>query len=138
MKKIIVIFLSFIFVSSLFANSAESKIIKLIFSSIFEKENISVFVDTEEKSKIVLEAGFEVSIACSKADIVYLSEVLNQCSQKAIFTDNYQMFKENKNVIGAFYWSKGRPNIMFDSKRLEHFNLKLPESLKKYETEASE
>lgn len=133
MRKIILFLM--IFTISLFADSSESKIIKLIFDSLFQNEKISIFVDTDEKSKIVIEAGFELAISCSKADIIYSSENSNICPQKAIFTDNYEIFKENQNAIGAFYWSKGRPNIMFDSQRLKNFNLQLPETLKKYETE---
>jgi hypothetical protein len=134
MKKIIL--LSIIFIDFLFAVvSAESKIIKLVFDSLFQKEIISVFVNTDDKSKIIIEAGFELAISCSKADIIYATEIQKACPQKATFTDNYETFKDNINVIGAFYWSKGRPNIMFDSNRLKKFNLVLPESLKKYETE---
>lgn len=134
MKKIIL--LSF-FVVSLYGESAESKIMKLIFNSIFQKESLMVFVDSEQKSTIIKDAGFTVAPSCSKADVVYAGKLLQVCPKKPIFTDNYETFKNNENVFGAFYWSKGRPNIMFDSNRMENLNLKLPENLKKYKVKVS-
>lgn len=130
MKKIIL--LSF-FIVSLYGESAESKIMKLIFNSIFQKESLMVFVDSEQKSTIIKDAGFIVAPSCSKADVVYASKLLQACPKKPIFTDNYETFKTNDNVFGAFYWSKGRPNIMFDSHKMEDLELRLPQNLKKYD-----
>jgi hypothetical protein len=131
MKKFILIYL--FFVVQLFGMSAESKIMKLIFESIFQKQVVIVFVDSEQKSDIIKDAGFVVAPSCSKADVIYTSDILEHCAQKPIFTDNYETFKQNRNVFGAFYWTKGRPNIMFDSKRMEVLELILPENLKKYD-----
>lgn len=132
LKRFFVIF-SFLSAFILYGASSESSIIKVIFQALYQKQNITVFVSDETKTIIVKEAGFSVATLCSKADIVYTNSILENCTNKPIFTDNYPLFKENTNVIGAFYWSKGRPNIMFSSKRMEKFNMGLPTSLQKYE-----
>lgn len=132
MKKFFIVVLFLFNISFAYGQSSEAKIINLIFQSIFKSNTISVFVDSDIKAKVVEEAGFSRESLCSKADIVYASLELDNCMNKPIFTDNYSFFKESKNTIGAFYWSKGRPNIMFDSKKMEIFNLKLPDNLKKY------
>jgi hypothetical protein len=55
-----------------------------------------------------------------------------QCSNKPIFTNNYRLFKNFPQIIGAFFWQKGRPNIIFDAERLKEQNIVLDPSYDKY------
>lgn len=130
MKKIIVSF--FIIVTALYSASSESKIIKLIFDSLYGGD-VSIYTKDSKKVDIINEAGFKLVDSCSQADIVYSSKKLKGCNNKPLFTDNFKVFSKNKNAIGAFYWKKGRPNILFLKPRLDKFNLTLPLKLKKYE-----
>ena len=131
MKKVLV---SLIFIYTfLYSVSSESKIVKLLFSSLFNSTKINIYVDDKKKYTIIKEAGFNLVKTCSKADLVYSSSYLIECNNKPIFTDNYKSFRDEKNVIGAFYWKKGRPNILFLKPRLDSFELKLPEKLEKYQ-----
>ncbi len=129
MKKIIFSF--FIIVTALYSASSESKIIKLIFNSLYDN-NITIYTTNKDKIQTLKEAGFLVASTCSKANIVYASKKPKECEDKPLFTDNYHTFIEEKDAIGAFYWKKGRPNILFLKPRLDKFGLKVPTKLKKY------
>ncbi len=133
MKK--VLFFIFLFISILFSASSESKIISLIFNSLFKGKEILIYTNSKEKQKIITEAGFIYTYSCKEASIAYISDYSEECKNKPFFTDNYRSFKENPNAIGAFYWKKGRPNILFLKPRLKSFNLKLPNQLVKYQLE---
>ncbi|MFA6137556.1 MAG: hypothetical protein WC667_05655 [Sulfurimonas sp.] len=126
----------FIIVSALFGASSESKILKLIFDSLYENRSFSIYTDDEQKAETLKEASIKISSNCHDADIVYASEFSDKCAEKPLFTDNYKTFKNSENSIGAFYWSKGRPNILFLKYRLERHGLRLSEELEKYEMDA--
>ena len=71
---------------------------------------------------------------CSNADLVILSttkKIPQECSNKILFGTRYSHLK-NPNVIGSFFWQKGRPNILFYEKRLKRHNIKLSPSFDKY------
>jgi len=123
-----------LFTNILFAISNEAKIIKLIFTSLFDRDVI-VYSDSEKKLSVLEEADLNIVKSCKRADIAYISKVLKECEGKPIFSDNYNTFQKEKSVIGAFYWHKGRPNILFFKPRLEDFELKLPKKLEKYEVD---
>ena len=130
MKK--TLFLLTLFPILLFSISSEAKIIKLIFNSVFP---IDLVVYTNEKEKLVIleEAEIDFTSKCEDATLFYSSENKIVCEDKPFFTSKYKTLKENKNAIGAFYWKKGRPNIIFVKSRLEYFELQLPQKFKKYE-----
>ncbi len=72
---------------------------------------------------------------CSDADFVItstLKQLPPKCEDKIIFTNKYRLFQESKQIIGAFFWQKGRPNIIFDRERLKNQNIKLSNSFEKY------
>ena len=134
MRQYIVVF--FFFTTVLFGASSESKIIKLIFTSLFEKSNVSVYVTDLKKSNVIKEAGFLSVEFCKEADIVYRTNMLQECKNKPLFTDSYQSFQNEENAIGAFYWKKGRPNILFLQSRVQKFRLKMAKNLEKYQMES--
>ena len=43
-----------------------------------------------------------------------------------LFVTKYQLLKISEDVVGAFYWKKGRSQLLFIKKRLERHNIKLP------------
>ncbi|MEA1919919.1 MAG: hypothetical protein U9N52_08780 [Campylobacterota bacterium] len=65
---------------------------------------------------------------CDSADIVILStwkKLPKSCLNKPLFTTRYRIFTNKKKVFGAFFWQKGRPNIIFSQKRLNEQNISL-------------
>lgn len=131
MKKIIILLTLFSII--LFASSSESKIIKLIFNSLYPEQTFSIYATDKKTRELVREARLVLADSCEEATIVYNATEISTCKDKPLFTNKYQRLKENKNAIGAFYWQKGRPNIVFLKSRLEKYNLTLPQVLKKYE-----
>ena len=57
------------------------------------------------------------------------------CERIPILVLDYDLLEIYENAVVAFFWKKGRPNIVFLKKRLEKFNIVLPESYKIYEEE---
>jgi len=130
------IFLILFLVSTIYAGDLK------LASNIFEKIILAISHDTKPKIYIYthIEAieeyseKFNLVNSCEDSDIVILSSVKkipSRCSSKLLFGTRYKHLK-NKKVIGAFFWQKGRPNILFYRDRLEKNNIKLDSSFDKY------
>ncbi|MEA2111948.1 MAG: hypothetical protein U9P71_07875 [Campylobacterota bacterium] len=72
---------------------------------------------------------------CADADFVITSTLLglpSECNSKIIFSNKYRLFKQSNRVVGAFFWQKGRPNIIFDRERLQKSGIELSDNFQKY------
>ncbi|AXX92760.1 hypothetical protein CPU12_02715 [Malaciobacter molluscorum LMG 25693] len=117
----------------------EAKIISTIAHlSINKKEDIKLYipeissVESEIYSKL-----FVLSKSCEDADFVYIKkdfDEITKCkNRKAIFfTNNYKKLLNNNIFIGAFFWSKSRPNIVFIKNRLMTKHILLPNTYQKF------
>lgn len=129
MKKI---FFVFIIIQNILAtNLGEHKIISFIFNSLIDKNVISIYTEDEDIRDILNDTDFKIALFCENSDLIYNSKEIKSCD-KPLFTNKYITLKESKSSIGAFYWKKGRPNIIFLNKRLEQYDLKLSSDLIKY------
>jgi len=74
------------------------------------------------------------SYECDKADIVIAGDQLKNknCEKKVMIVTKYYLIRKYENAVAAFYWYKGRPNILFIKERLEKFGISLPAKYKKY------
>ncbi|MEA3330406.1 MAG: hypothetical protein U9Q29_01780 [Campylobacterota bacterium] len=133
MKKIILFFLIISAVHS--ENSQkESSIFNMIAKSIASKTEPTVYIHTEIKSLQLFPGDLRIVKECKEADIVILSTIKNipaECKGKLLFGTRY-FHLDKRDVIGAFFWQKGRPNILFYKKRLELNGIKLDSSYNKY------
>ena len=125
------IYIIIVFTSYLFANSYEIKLYETIFTKLFNKPVIYLFVDKNKKefknSKVL-----KIVNNCKKADLVLLYDINNlKCKNKPLFVTSYIDFISS-NAIGAFYWRKGRPQLILNKKIIESYNLHLDKSLLKY------
>jgi len=71
---------------------------------------------------------------CTKADIVVVTTFNNfplECSDKILLGTKYSHTKDSR-VLGAFFWQKGRPNIIFYQKRLEDYHVTLDNNLNEF------
>ena len=133
MKKAVFVFL---IIATLYAGDDQkaSSIFNLITKSVTQKTNPNIYIHTEIKSLKLYPDGLNIVTECTKADIVILSTTKNipsECKEKILFGTRYSHLK-NSNVIGAFFWQKGRPNILFYQDRLEQNSIKLDSSFDKY------
>jgi hypothetical protein len=49
-----------------------------------------------------------------------------------LFSTDIEIFYNDERVIGAFYWQKGRPNLIFLRERLERYGVRLSDEFKDY------
>ncbi len=111
-----------------------SSILNLIAKEITKKVSPNIYLHTHNSSLKLYPDMIKITNSCKDADLVILStlkEIPENCSNKFLFGTRYSHLK-NPNVIGAFFWQKGRPNILFYKNRLEKNLIKLDNSFDKY------
>ncbi|MEN8302981.1 MAG: hypothetical protein ABFQ64_02775 [Campylobacterota bacterium] len=127
---------AFLIITNLYASDDKkaSDIFNLIFKEITKKENSNVYIHTDIYSLKQFPGNINIVTDCDKADIVLLSTtkaLSPKCKKKILFGSRYSHLK-NPNVIGSFFWQKGRPNILFYKNRLKRHKIKLSPSFDKY------
>jgi hypothetical protein len=80
-------------------------------------------------SKILLPA-----YECINADLIIAGERLRdkKCRGKIMVVTKYYLLKEYKDAVAAFYWHKGRPNLIFIEERLKQYRISIPDKYKKF------
>ena len=143
MKKLLLILL--LYYSHLYALDTKStlNIYHEIFSSLVGEKNINVYTKDEElrhvfqySKKIVLSDNIEsatIIVVSAKADLISLKkEFLENRAKTIIFTTNYRLLHESNNIVGAFYWKKGRSQLLFIKPRLDKYNIHLAPKYKPF------
>ncbi len=132
MKNILLILLS---CTLAFADdvSLEKKIYESFFDALSTEKTPKVYVDSKKESLSLSSNTFTLVNSCKEADIVVMtqSDLPEVCQSKIVFGTRYHHLK-NDFVVGAFFWQKGRPNIVFIEDRLIVKKITLPESLQDY------
>ncbi|WP_456400723.1 hypothetical protein [Persephonella sp.] len=118
----------------------EVKILEKIASDIFKKKKIVVYLGGYPEERIIkYSKKFRITNDCEKADLLILREKIKlRCKGKIILTTNYYLLLELPDAVGAFYWKKGRPHLIFFKERLEKKGIRLPEDYEKYIIENSD
>ncbi|BDY11790.1 hypothetical protein [Hydrogenimonas cancrithermarum] len=57
---------------------------------------------------------------------------VTKCPSIPRLSNDYRLFLRHKNDIGAFFWMKGRPTIIFSRPRIEAFGLKIDKEMNDY------
>ena len=111
-----------------------AKIYDSIFTQIVKRDSVSVFCDSQEYQEILFRSQhIRLVDTPQDADIILQTQFSSRFdTNKIVFTTKYAILKKNKHIVGAFYWSKGRPQIVFIRKRLEKQHLNIASDLKKY------
>jgi len=133
---LIKILIFFFIITTLHASDTnlESKIFKNIIHAIVQKEHPTIYIHKKLNSLSNHPGGLNISSKCEDADLVILSTLKGlpqKCQGKLLFGSRYSHLK-NSNVIGSFFWQKGRPNILFYKDRLKKNQIKLDNSFDKY------
>ena len=133
MKHII---LTILIITTLYSNdhTKASIIFNILAKEITKKIEPNIYLHLTNNSIQHNPGNLNIVTECSNADLVILStisEIPEECSNKILFGTRYSHLK-NPNVIGSFFWQKGRPNILFYEKRLQKNNIKLDPSFNKY------
>lgn len=110
----------------------EASIFDKVIRAMTKKEHPKVYTDI--KSVHRYPQKLHIVSTCKDADVFIISGTLEipfDCKNKIIFGTRYFHLKNN-DVVGAFFWQKGRPNILFYQKRLEKKGIKLDQKFRKY------
>ena len=118
------------------ANELKMQILRNICHCIKEESKMRLWSDDAK----VLEAfknssHFSVAKSLEEANFVILNKKpkdVGRYVNKHIFVLDYDMLSDIPESFGAFFWKKGRPNIVFIKPRVEKQSLKLSPELSKY------
>ena len=130
------IFLIIFSISTIYANDLDiaSNIFEKIVTSMSHQEKPKIYVYKDIKAISRNMKKFNLVESCEEAEIILLSSIKNipaTCRDKVLFGTKYRHLK-NEKVVGAFFWQKGRPNILFYKNRLNKHHIKLDSSFDKY------
>ncbi|MDD5210903.1 MAG: hypothetical protein PHV62_00680 [Sulfuricurvum sp.] len=133
----IILFLTIALFASDNKDIMRAQILEKIILNISINETITVWSDNKE-----LLAGFRksnhliISDICDKATVIIIEnkKELNDdtCKNKPIFVLNYNLLKEVPKSFGAFFWKKGRPNIVIIESRIKSQNISVSKELNAY------
>lgn len=137
--KAIVLTLFLVILSSASENKdvIRAQIIEKILSNIYINEVITVWSDNKELiAEFKKNSNLTTTVNCEKATIIVIEnkETIKHdaCKNKPIFVLNYNLLKDIPNSFGAFFWKKGRPNIVIIEPRTASQNIKVSKELNAY------
>lgn len=117
----------------------EAKIISNIVQNLkITQGKASLYIpQISETERNIYSGFFNLANSCDNADFIFVKDERNDnqvCNgnQKIFFTNSYDSLLKNKKFIGAFFWSKSRPNVIFVKDRLAKNNIELPEIYNKF------
>ena len=121
------------------------KVYTKLFSVLVPKKQIvHVYVDDPVYRDVFARAeniAFAKDIGDADFVLVTDSNILGQyrkwkqthpLSSAILFATKYSLLEANKDIIGALYWRKGRPQLLFLSPRLKAHHIRLPDELSNY------
>ena len=122
------------------------KIYHGVFTALSQKTSINVYTeDKEYRDVFKYSKRIFLSDKLEEADIVLitgeraLNNILstinvNTSSGKKpiIFVTNYHFLKISDDIVGAFYWRKGRSQLLFIKNRLKQHNITLPKEYQNF------
>lgn len=75
--------------------------------------------------------------SCEEAELVVTRQTQTEqgCDRKPAIVLSYRAFKNRQDAVGAFFWQKGRPTVVYSKTRLDAFGLIVSDDLKKYVVE---
>ncbi len=150
MRKILIVFI--LLYGHLYALEREStlKMYHGIFTVLSSKTPINVYTNDKEyrdvfihSNKIVLSnsvEGSDIALVTEERtlkDILYVKNRNRNFDKKPIiFVTNYHFLKISEEIVGAFYWRKGRSQLLFIKNRLKQHNITLPKEYQNFMIDA--
>jgi len=137
LKKLLLILL--LYYSHLYALDTKStlNIYHELFTSLLSNKKIIVYTKDKEL-RHVFESSNKIVLCDSikEATIILISsisglapideELLNGALHPIVFATDYRLLKRSNSIIGAFYWKKGRSQLLFIKHRLNKYDIHLP------------
>ena len=113
-------------------------ILENICSGIKDNNGMRIWSDDEDILKFFQNiSSFKTSKDFKNANFIIVKNVKNiknktDINNKHVFVLDYYLLDKIPQSFGAFFWKKGRPNIVFIKPRLKQQSLELSSELKPY------
>lgn len=145
MRKILILLI--FLCGHLYALEREStlKMYHSIFTALSQNKSINVYTNDKEyrdvfrhSKKIVLSDRLEeadivlITEESRLKNILYRVQVNRDSKKPIIFVTNYQFLKMSEDIVGAFYWRKGRSQLLFIKNRLKQHDIILPKEYQSF------
>jgi len=92
--------------------------------------------DEKIKTLLIQIPGIDVLPSCTDATLIIDTKHNivkgNECEAIPRLSNDYRLMVRKKDEIGAFFWMKGRPTIIFSKPRLQRFGLTVAPELQDY------
>lgn len=107
-------------------------------------ENITKALTGKESPKVYLHGEIDELVThplsgtvttCQEADVIIarsIQDLPKECADKILFGNSYRELRSTPQMVGAFFWSKGRPNIVFYQQRLQRHAITLGDEYTRY------
>ncbi len=113
-----------------------ANILEKVFSQISINTKLKVWCDESSLVSQLKDHGrLQVVDDCLNANLILLNNQGNlsqSCENKHIFALKYDILSDIPSSFGAFFWKKGRPNIVIIKPRLESQSIKISKRLEEY------
>ncbi len=113
-----------------------ANILEKVFSQISINENLKIWCDDNSlMSQLKDHNRLQIVDDCLSANLILLNNQGNlsqSCENKHIFALKYDILSDIPSSFGAFFWKKGRPNIVIIKPRLESQSIKISKRLEEY------
>ena len=111
-------------------------ILEKVIGDISITHELKVWTDNQSIHNELLNHG-ELTVVdnCEEATILILENNENLksgCVNKHIFVLNYSLLTEIEHSFGAFFWKKGRPNIVIIEPRIKMQSIQITKNLEPY------
>jgi hypothetical protein len=117
-----------------------------IFNALAQKTHISVYTNDKEYRDVFKHSKrLFLATRLKDSDVVLitneraLENILVRINanrdggkKPIIFVTNYKFLKLSDDIVGAFYWRKGRSQLLFIKNRLQQHNITLPKAYKNF------
>ena len=139
MKKIT--FLLLLLFGQTFALEREStlKFYHHVLDALFTKQVVSVYVEDATYKDVFAHSSFiKIVNDMRQADMVLitddlvLQDALSLANDPILFSTRYKYLDKSQDIVGAFYWKKGRAQLLFIKDRLLNHGIKLTREYAKY------
>jgi hypothetical protein len=134
-QSLLVVLLNSMLYGEASKSSVEVQIIEKIATSMFPDQKVTVWGETVELKNTLQQSKKIDSVEnYNNARILFVSKKIpeNISSSNIIITTDYSLLIKDQRALGAFFWQKGRPNLLFLRERMQRANVTLGHEFEKY------
>lgn len=134
-RFLMIAFMNSVLYAEVSNTSIETKIIEKIAASLFPGQRITAWGETTDQKNMIKQSTKLNAVENSNdAQFIIVAKRIPQnfSNSSVLITTEYSLLKKEERIVGAFFWQKGRPNVLFLRGRMQKANLKLGHEFDKY------